>query len=99
LEGCTGRQRQLRKAERTRGHALVSMLALKLVRELERRIQPLGLTVKDALERLDGVRLVTLADPKLGLWSLPSRWDKPQQQVLAVLPALPPPLLSPRPAA
>lgn len=89
----------LRKAERTRGHALVSMLALKLVRELERRIQPLGLTVKDALERLDGVRLVTLADPKLGLWSLPSRWDKPQQQVLTVLPALPPPLLSPRPAA
>jgi transposase len=89
----------LRKAGRTRGHALVSMLALKLVRELERRIRPLGLTVKDALERLEGVRLVTLADPKLGLWSLPSRWDKPQQQVLAVLPALPPPLLSPRPAA
>lgn len=89
----------LRKADRTRGHALVSMLALKLVRELERRIQPLGLTVKDALARLEGVRLVTLADPKLGLWSLPSRWDKPQQQVLAVLPALPPPLLSPRPAA
>jgi hypothetical protein len=88
----------LRKADRTRGHALVSMLALKLVRELERRVRPLGLTVKDALERLEGVRLVTLADPKLGLWSLPSRWDKPQQQVLAVLPALPPPLLSPRPA-
>jgi hypothetical protein len=89
----------LRKAGRTRGHALVSMLALKLVRELERRIKPLGLTVKDALARLEGVRLVTLADPKLGLWSLPSRWDKPQQQVLAVLPPLPPPLLSPRPAA
>ena len=89
----------LRKAERTRGHALVSMLALKLVRELERRIKPLELTVKDALERLEGVRLVTLADPKLGLWSLPSRWDKPQQQVLSVLPTLPPPLLSPRIAA
>jgi hypothetical protein len=89
----------LRKAGRTRGHALVSMLALKLVRQLERRVQPLGLTVKDALARLEGVRLVTLADPKLGLWSLPSRWDKPQQQVLAVLPPLPPPLLSPRPAS
>lgn len=89
----------LRKAGRTRGHALVSMLALKLAREVERRVQPLGLTVKDALERLDGVRLVTLADPTLGLWSLPSRWDKPQQQVLAVLPPLPPPLLSPRAAA
>jgi hypothetical protein len=89
----------LRKAERTRGHALVSMLALKLARELERRIKPLGLTVKDALTRLDGVRLVTLADPKLGLWSLPSRWDKPQHQVLSVLPTLPPPLLSPRLAA
>ncbi len=89
----------LRKAGRTRGHALVSMLALKLARELKRRIQPLGLTVRDSLDRLEGVRLVTVADPKLGLWRLPSRWDKPQQEVLAVLPSLPPPLLSPRPAA
>ncbi|HYO58447.1 hypothetical protein [Archangium sp.] len=51
----------LRKAGRTRGHELVAMLALKLTRELERRVQPLGLTVKVALERLAGVRLVTLA--------------------------------------
>jgi transposase len=89
----------LRKASRTRGHALVSMLALKLVRALTRRIQPLGLTVQDALARLDGVRLVTLADPKLGLWRLPSRWDEPQRQVLSVLPPLPPPMLSLRPEA
>lgn len=89
----------LRKASRTRGHALVSMLALKLVRELRRRVQPLGLTVGDALERLEAVRLVSLVDPKLGLWRLPSRWDKPQQEVLTVLPPLPAPLLSLRPAA
>lgn len=89
----------LRKASRTRGHALVSMLALKLVRELRRRVQPLGLTVGDALERLEAVRLVSLAEPKLGLWRLPSRWDKPQQEVLAVLPPLPAPLLSLRSAA
>jgi len=30
----------LRKAERTKGHALVTMLALKLVRELDRRVAP-----------------------------------------------------------
>jgi hypothetical protein len=84
----------LRKANRTRAHALVSMLALKLVRALRRRVQPLGLTEQDALDRLEGVRLVTLADPKLGLWHLPSRWDKPQREVLAVLPPLPPPMLS-----
>lgn len=84
----------LRKAGRTRGHALVSMLALKLTRALERRIRPLGLTVRDALDRLDGVRLVTLAEPSLGLWRLPTRWDAPQREVLAVLPPLPAPLLS-----
>jgi hypothetical protein len=85
----------LRKAGRTRAHAFVAMLALKIARALERRIKPLGLTVRDALDRLDGVRLITLADPELGLWRLPARWDKPQRQILAVLPPLPPPLLSP----
>jgi hypothetical protein len=89
----------LRKANRTRAHALVSMLALKLVRELRRRIQPLGLTVRDAVDRLEAVRLVSLADPKLGLWRLPTRWDKPQQEVLKVLPPLPAPMLSRRSAA
>ena len=39
------------------------MPALKLVRKLERRVRPLGLTAKDALEQLEGVRLSTLADP------------------------------------
>jgi hypothetical protein len=33
----------LRKADRTRGHALVSLLALKLARALDRRVAPLGL--------------------------------------------------------
>lgn len=89
----------LRKASRTRGHALVSMLALKLVRELRRRVQPLGLTVSEAMDRLEAVRLVSLADPKLGLWRLPTRWDKPQQEVLKVLPPLPTPVLSRRTAA
>lgn len=89
----------LRKANRTRAHALVSMLALKLVRELRRRVQPLGLTVRDAVDRLEAVRLVSLADPKLGLWRLPTRWDKPQQEVLKVLPPLPAPVLSRRIAA
>ena len=41
----------LRKAERTEGHALVTILALKLVRELDRRVALLGLTVEDAVAR------------------------------------------------
>ncbi len=86
----------LRKANRTRAHALVSMLALKLARELERRVHPLGLTVQDALDRLDGVRLISVADPMLGVWRLPTRWDRPQAEVLGVLPTLPAPMLSPR---
>jgi hypothetical protein len=84
----------LRKAGRTRGHALVAMLALKLARALERRIQPLGLTVREALDRLDGVRLVSLGLPEHDLWRLPTRWDAPQQELLAVLPTLPAPVLS-----
>ncbi|MFH1809581.1 MAG: IS1634 family transposase [Pseudomonadota bacterium] len=88
----------LRKANRTRAHAFVTMLALKLSRELERRVAPLGLTCEDALDRLTGVRLVTLADPALGLWRLPTRWSATQQEVLEVLPRLPPPRLSLRPA-
>lgn len=84
----------LRKAERTEGHALVTMLALKLVRELDRRVAPLGLTVEDAVTRLHGVRLVGLGEPGLALWRLPDAYNDAQQQILAVLPPLPAPKLS-----
>lgn len=84
----------LRKAERTRAHAFVTMLALKLTRELERRVKPIEITAQDALDRLGGVRLVTFADPELGLWHLPKRYAKAQREVLDVLPPLPAPQLS-----
>ena len=84
----------LRKAGRTRGHVFVTMLALKLVRELERRVAPLGITSQDALDRLESVRLLSFADPTLVLWRLPARWLPQQQEILDVLPALAPPLLS-----
>ena len=84
----------LRKAERTEGHALVTMLALKLVRELDRRVAPLGLTVEDAVTRLQGVRLVGLGEPDLALWRLPDSYAAAQQEILAVLPPLPAPRLS-----
>jgi hypothetical protein len=83
----------LRKANRTRAHALVTMLALKIIRNLGRRMAPLGLTCQDALDRLEAVRLVSLADPELGLWRLPSRWVGPEREVLAALPPLPAPRL------
>jgi hypothetical protein len=84
----------LRKAERTEGHALVTMLALKLVRALDRRVAPLGLTVEDAVTRLHGVRLVGLGERKLALWRLPDSHAAAQQEILAVLPTLPAPKLS-----
>jgi hypothetical protein len=84
----------LRKAERTRGHALVSLLALKLARELDRRVAPLGLTVQDAVDRLKGVRLVRLGQPDWGLWRLPDLHAAAQTEVLEVLPKLPSPVLS-----
>lgn len=84
----------LRNAERTEGHALVTMLALKLVRELDRRVAPLGLTVEDAISRLQGVRLVRLGEPDLALWRLPDSYAAAQQEILGVLPTLPAPKLS-----
>lgn len=84
----------LRKAERTEGHALVTMLALKLVRALDRRVAPLGLTVEDAVARLNGVRLVGLGERQLAFWRLPDSYAPAQQEILAVLPPLPAPKLS-----
>lgn len=84
----------LRKAGRTRGHALVSLLALKLARELDRRLAPLGLTVQDGVERLKGVRLVRLGDGKFELWHLPASYPAAQSEMLEVLPRLKPPMLS-----
>lgn len=83
-----------RKASRTRGLAVVAMLALKIVRALRKKLEPIGLSVPDALERLASVRLVTLADPALGLWRLPTRWPEPVTLLLEALPPLPPPKLS-----
>ena len=84
----------LRNAERTAGHALVTMLALKLVRALDQRVAPLGLTAQDAVERLNGVRLVGLGDPDFALWRLPDTYSAAQQEILSVLPTLPAPRLS-----
>ncbi len=84
----------LRNAERTEGHALVTMLALKLVRELDRRVAPLGLTVTDAIARLHGVRLIGLGEPTLAVWRLPDSYVDAQQEILRVLPTLRAPKLS-----
>lgn len=84
-----------RKATRTRGLAVVAMLALKIVREFRRRLAPLDLSVEEALHRLATVRLVTMAAPELNLWRLPKRWPAPVQELLDALPRLTPPLLSP----
>lgn len=84
----------LRKAGRTRGHALVCLLALKLARELDRRLAPLGLTVEDGLERLKAVRLVRLGNGEVELWRLPTTYPRAQSEVLEALPKLKPPMLS-----
>jgi len=84
----------LRKENRTRGHALVSLLALRLARELDRRLAPLGLTVEDGLERLKAVRLVRLGNSEVQLWRLPTSYPRAQSEVLEALPKLKPPLLS-----
>ena len=84
----------LRKAERTTGHAVVTMLALKLARALEQRVAPLGLKVEDAVGRLGAVCLVALGKPDIGLWRLPDYFQPAQQEILDVLPPLPAPRVS-----
>lgn len=84
----------LRKAGRTRAHAFVTMLALKLTRALEARLADTDLTAQDALDRLAGVRLVTFVDPSLGLWHLPARHAPPQSEILDRLPTIAAPSLS-----
>ena len=84
----------LRKASRTRGHAFVTMLALRLARAIDARLRGTGLCVQDALDRLAGVRLVTVAEPSLGLWRLPIRHAPAQREILDRLPPLPAPALS-----
>jgi hypothetical protein len=84
----------LRKAARTEGHALVTMLALKLVRRLDALAAPLSLRVDDMVERLGGIRLVGIGPPGLELWRLPDTFLAAQQEILDALPALPPPSLS-----
>ena len=84
----------VRKEERTRGHAVVAMLALKLARKIDQRVAPLGITVEDAMERLKGVNLVCLGDRELGLWRLADSYPEAQREVLDVFPKIPAPLLS-----
>ena len=84
----------LRKEGRTRGHALVCLLALKLAREFDRRLAPLGLTVADGLERLKAIRLVRLGNNEVELWRLPTSYPQAQSEVLEALPKLKPPMLS-----
>jgi hypothetical protein len=79
----------LRKAARTEGHALVTMLALKLVRRLDSLAAPLGLTVDDLLDRLGAIRLPGIGPPGLELWRLPDSFLPAQQQILDILPPLP----------
>ena len=76
----------LRKEGRTRGHALVCLLALKLARELDRRLAPLGLTVEDGLERLKAVRLVRLGNSEVELWRLPTSYPRAQSEDLGSAP-------------
>ena len=83
-----------RRADRTRDHAVVSLLALKLARVLAHRVAPPGLTVTAAGNRLLGVRRVGRGDAELGRWRLAASYPAAPTEVLAVLPKLAAPRLS-----
>jgi hypothetical protein len=70
----------LRNAERTAGHALVTMLALKLVRALDRRAALLGLTITNAIARWNGVRLIGLGETTLALRRRPNSYFAPSRK-------------------
>ena len=84
----------VRKESRTRGHVFCCMLALKLSRELERRLQekfgttdsnPHTLTLRDALAALGSLSLLEYKiDEKTTVTKLPQPTAN-QQQILAAL--------------
>jgi transposase len=84
----------VRKESRTRGHVFGCMLALKLAREMERRLQaafgttdadPHALTVSDALAALSRLCLLEYQiDDKTNLTRLPNP-DARQKEILAAL--------------
>ena len=84
----------VRKESRTRGHVFCCMLALKLSREIERRLQaafgttdadPYALTVSDALAALSRLCLLEYQiDDKTKLTRLPNP-DARQKEILAAL--------------
>jgi transposase len=84
----------VRKESRTRGHVFCSMLALKLSREIERRLRlrfgttdtdPYAITLPDALEALRSLSLLHYKiDEKITLTKLP----KPNANQLQILDAL-----------
>ena len=72
------------------------LLALKLARELDRRLAPLGLakTSRGWSGATPRGPVGTLGQSEIGLWRLPTSYPAAQSEVLAVLPKLKPPLLS-----
>lgn len=83
----------VRKAARTRAHVFVTMLALKVVRELRRGLtavfgttdtDPYAVTVADALRELARLCLLTYDVPGAPVTCLP-RPDERQQAILAAL--------------
>jgi len=84
----------VRKESRTRGHVFCCMLALKLSREMERRLQakfgttdgdPHTITLADALEALGGLRLLQYqVNEKTTVTKLPQPSDR-QKSVLEAL--------------
>jgi transposase len=84
----------VRKEKRTRGHVFVCMLALKVSRELERRLQavfkttdtdPYAVTLKDALEALGRICLQTYQiDETTPLTQVPQP-DADQRKILEAL--------------
>lgn len=77
----------------------MTLLALRLARELERCVVPSGLTVADALDRLQDIRLVCPGGAKPGRWRMADGYPEDQALVLAVLPKLPAPQSSRQPEA
>jgi transposase len=84
----------VRKESRTRGHVFCSMLALKLSREMERRLReafgttdsnPHAITLPDALRALSSLCLLQYnIDEKTTVTKLPQPTTN-QQQILATL--------------
>ena len=75
----------LRKANRTKGHVLICMLAYKIIRYIREATKELGFTLDDVMNNLKAIQYIVYDVQGVKVKQLPSKLSETQQTILNVL--------------